>query len=275
MTNKAQNESLVCSKDEHANATRKRAVHVYCPSCRHRASYRLSDGRRKCKKCGKKFTARKKTRRLPDVLLKEIARLFWLLVPATRVARNLGVNRNTVMRYYTIVRVGVASEREKEFKQLAGEVEVDEAYFGGIRKGKRGRGAGGKCPVFGLLKRDGEVRVLFPARLDRTTLHAAIKTNVVPQSWVYSDSYSAYDRIDLEGFKHARINHSESFGKNRVHINGIENFWGFAKRRLKLYHGGFKRNFPLFIREMEFRFNHRNDMHVIDHLFKLLKFSPV
>lgn len=275
MINKAQNNPLRCSKAGLENATQKRVAHVHCPACGHRASYRLSDGRRKCKKCGKKFTARKKTRRLSNVLLKEIARLFWLLVPAARVARDLGVNRNTVMRYYTLIRKGVASEREKELDQLAGEVEVDEAYFGGVSKGKRGRGAGGKCPVFGLLKRNGEVRVVFPKRLDRATLHAAIKANVMPQSWVYSDSYRVYDRLDIEGFKHERINHSDSFANKRVHINGIENFWGFAKRRLKMYHGGFKKNFPLFIREMEFRFNRRNDKYVIDHLFKLLKISPI
>ena len=40
---------------------------------------------------------------------------------------------------------------------FGGEVEVDESYFGGRRKGRRGRGAGGKIPVFGLLKRGGKV----------------------------------------------------------------------------------------------------------------------
>lgn len=275
MINKAQNNPSGCSKTGLENATRKRAVHIYCPVCGYRASYRLSDGRRKCKRCRKKFTARKKTQRLSDVLLKEIVRLFWLMVPATRVARDLGLNRKTVLRRYTLIREGVASECEKELAHLDGEVEVDEAYFGGVRKGKRGRGAGGKCPVFGLLKRNGEVRVVFPKRLDGATLRAAIKANVTPQSWVFSDSYRAYDRLDIEGFKHARINHSDSFANKKVHINGIENFWGFAKRRLKMYHGGFKKNFPLFIREMEFRFNRRNDQNVIESLFKLLKFSPV
>ena len=72
-----------------------------------------------------------------------------------------------------------------------------------------------------------------------------------------------------------RICHNETFVDKKVHINGIENFWGFAKRRLKMYHGGFKKNFPFFIREMEFRFNHRDDKYVIDYFFNLIKFSPV
>ena len=152
---------------------------------------------------------------------------------------------------------------------------MDESYFGGVRKGKRGRGAGGKIPVFGLLKRDGAVRVVFPKRVDKASLQGAIKAHVRPHSWVYSDSYRAYDQLDLEGFRHVRICHRDSFGSGRAHINGIENFWGFAKRRLKMYHGGFKRNFPLFMREMEFRFNHRDDPEVVEYLFKLVKSGPV
>jgi transposase len=248
---------------------------VHCPACGGRQSYKLSDGRRQCKRCRKKFTARSNRNRLSKEPVKEIARLFWLLVPASRVAADLGVNRKTVLRYYTLLRERIALERDKELEQLAGEVEVDESYFGGVRKGKRGRGAAGKVPVFGLLKRNGEVRVVFPERVNRETLHGAIKVHVKPQSWVYSDGLNLYDRLDIEGFKHVRICHDETFGNGKAHINGIENFWGFAKRRLKMYHGGFKKNFPLFIREMEFRFNHRNDENVVDYLFNLIKAGPV
>ncbi len=255
MVNKAQKCYSGCQKRIPIKSPRRKG-RIVCPNCGHRAHYKLSDGRRKCKKCRKKFTARPRNRRLAPSTIREIARLFWLMVPAARVARDLGLNRKTVLRYYTLIREGIARDRERELGKLAGEIEVDEAYFGGVRKGERGRGASGKIPVFGLLKRQGEVRVVFPRRLDKVTLYGAIKAHVRPQSWVYSDSYKVYDRLALEGFKHARINHQKSFAHKKVHINGIENFWGFAKRRLKLYHGGFKKNFPLFIREMEFRFNH-------------------
>lgn len=196
------------------------------------------------------------------------------MVPAERVARDLGVNRKTVQRYYRRLREAIAVESERHLDQLGGEIEVDESYVGGVRKGKRGRGAGGKIPVFDLLKRAGEVRVVFPERLDTSTLFGAIKTHVKPQSWVYSDSFRAYDRLDVEGFHHVRISHESTFGGGKIHINGIENFWGFAKRRLKLYHGGFKRNFRLFMREMEFRFNHRHDPDPVNYLYKLLNFGP-
>lgn len=263
-----------CRKTGPQKSTQISRHHIECPQCGARQSYQLGDGRRRCKACRHRFTPRFRKARLQAKTVKEIVRLFWLMVPAERVARDLGLNRKTVQRYYTRLREAIAAESECSLKQLCGEIEVDESYFGGVRKGKRGRGAGGKIPVFGLLKRAGEVRVVFPERLDKSTLQGAIKTHVKPQSWVYSDSFRAYDRLDVEGFHHVRIAHESTFGGGKAHINGIENFWGFAKRRLKMYHGGFKRNFPLFMREMEFRFNHRDDPDAVRYLYKLLKSGP-
>ena len=71
---------------------------------------------------------------------------------ARAAAELVGVNRNTVNRFYLALRVIIAEEMEKA-APLHGEVEVDESYFGGKSKGKRGRGAAGKVPVFSLVKR--------------------------------------------------------------------------------------------------------------------------
>lgn len=268
------NSKISCQKTGCQKLTRKTAIRTACPACGYRNFYKLFDGRRQCIRCRKKFTPGSRKPRLPKETIKEIARLFWLMVPAARVAKDIRVNPKTVLKYYHLMREVIAQEREQELAQLTGEIEVDESYFGGVRKGKRGRGAAGKVPVFGLLKRNGEVRVVFLKRVDKKTLQGAIKEHVKPQSWVYSDSYRAYDTLHLEGFHHVRISHSNSFANGKTHINGIENFWGFAKRRLKMYHGGYKKNLPLFIREMEFRFNYRNDHNVIDYLFKLVALGP-
>jgi len=242
--------------------------HTHCPICNYRFHYHLSDGRRKCKRCGKKFTHKPKPRgrKLAAEVLKEIARLFWLGVPAARTARSLGICNLTATRYYGRIRERIAQDRKAELGKLHGSIEADESYFGGIRKGKRGRGAAGKIPVFGLLKRGSEVRVILLKACDSDNLIGAIKENVELDSIVYTDSFSAYRKLSLSGFRHMRINHEERFADGRVHINGIENFWGYAKLRLKAYYGGFKQNFPLFIREMEFRFNHRNDPNVLSYL---------
>ena len=52
-----------------------------------------------------------------------------------------------------------------------------------------------------------------------------------------------------------RINHSERFAIKQNHINGIENFWSQSKRILRKYNGITRKNFPLFLKEYEFRFN--------------------
>lgn len=78
-------------------------------------------------------------------------------VTARTVAELLGINRQTVRLYYHKVRQNIVKQLEAQSALFSGEVEVDESYFGGVRKGKRGRGAAGKVPVFGLLKRGGKV----------------------------------------------------------------------------------------------------------------------
>jgi transposase len=63
----------------------------------------------------------------------------------------IGVNKSTAAYFIHRLREIILRATEDETR-LAGEIEVDESYFGGVRKGKRGRGAAGKVPVFGLLK---------------------------------------------------------------------------------------------------------------------------
>jgi transposase len=252
--------------------SRKPDRHVECPRCNYRYHYHCADGRRKCRRCGKLFTHRPQgpRNRLGRGKLDEIARLFWLGVPAVRAAKDLGLHRNTTYRYYKRLRERISADREAQLSKLHGHIEADESYFGGVRQGKRGRGAAGKIPVFGLLKRGGEVRVILPECCDGEQLVGAIRANVELDSIVYTDGYKAYNHLSLNGFHHERVNHGETFADGRSHINGIENFWGYAKRRLKVYHGGFKRNFHLFIREMEFRFNHRNEQNVLNYLRSIL-----
>ena len=111
---------------------------------------------------------------------------------------------------------------------FGGEIEVDESYFGDKRKGKRGRGAAGKIPVFGVLKRGGRVYTKIISDASSETLIPIINRKVIPDSIVYSDSWKAYNVLDVSDFKHFRINHSELFADKKNHINGIENFWNQA-----------------------------------------------
>ncbi|EOC40655.1 putative transposase [Neisseria meningitidis 2005079] len=87
------------------------------------------------------------------------------------------------------------------------------------------------------------------------TLLPVIKKKIMPDSIVYTDSLSSYDKLDVSGFIHYRINHSKEFADRQNHINGIENFWNQAKRVLRKYNGIDRKSFPLFLKECKFRFN--------------------
>ena len=177
---------------------------------------------------------------------------FWLY--ARTAASLVGVNKSTAALYFHRLREIIAQESE-DAAPLFGEVEVDESYFGGHRKGKRGRGAAGKVPVFGLLKRGGKVYAKVIANVKGLTLKAIIDVKVVPDSIVYSDTLSSYNVLDVSSFKHYRINHSKLFSDQKNHINGIENFWNQAKRHMRRFNSIPAAHFHLFLKECESRFN--------------------
>jgi transposase len=105
----------------------------------------------------------------------------------------------------------IVAARIEDESPLQGEIEIDESYFGGRRKGKRGRGAAGKVPVFGILKRGGRVYTKILPNTFRAALMPIIKAKIVLDSVVYTDTYVTYDNLDVSGFRHHRINHRQGF----------------------------------------------------------------
>ena len=165
------------------------------------------------------------------------------------------VNRKTAASFFLRLRAIIVLELEAESEAMfGGEIEVDESYFGGKRKGKRGRGAGEKIPAFGLLKRGGRVYTKIISDASSETLIPIINRKVIPDSIVYSDSWKAYTVLDVSDFKHFRINHSERFADKKNHINGIENF-GTMPNAICKFNGVPKAQFGLYLKECEWRFN--------------------
>ena len=182
---------------------------------------------------------------------------FVLEVTARSAADILGIQPNTAMLFYKKIRQVISYHVELQAHEVFdGAVELDESYFGGARKGKRGRGAAGKVVVFGILKRGGNVFTKVVSDTRATTLMPLITRKVAPDSVVYTDCYRSYNALDVSNFHHHRINHSALFATGKNHINGIENFWNQAKRVLRKYNGIPKESFPLFLKECEFRFNY-------------------
>jgi transposase len=120
------------------------------------------------------------------------------------------------------------------------------------------RGAFNKVPVFGILERDGLVKVEVVKDVSaRTLIDMTIKT-VKRGSIVYTDKFRSYDSLMFCGYRHLKLDHKKIFSTGKVYINGLEGFWSYAKERLIKHHGVSKEKFPLYLKEMEFRYNNRN-----------------
>jgi transposase len=193
---------------------------------------------------------------------REIVKLFSLDLDATQIAKFTKISRNSINIILSRIRDRVVLMAEKECFFKAGEIEIDESYFGARRiRGKRGRGAYGKTIVFGMKKRGGKVYTQVVKNCSAAMLVPIIKELAPDDSVLYSDEWKAYDGLVNVGYKeHHRVKHSDDvFANGRAHVNGIENFWGIAKTRLLKFRGLHRQHFYKHIKETEFRFNHRHD----------------
>jgi len=230
-----------------------------CIFCNKYGLYRLADKRVKCKHC-KRYYSLKKLRRDLEILY-----YFYLEVSARKASKELDIDYGVVHRKFMQFRKLIAEHCNQEAKKLNGELEIDESYFGGKRKGNRGRGAANKAIVFGILERKGKIYTKIVENVSAETLMSEIKNKTKKGSVFYTDGWKSYASLEQYG-KHNIIDHDKVLvDKNHNHINGIEGFWSFAKERFHKYHGIDKQNYPFYVKEMEFRFNNRNE-----NVYKLL-----
>lgn len=193
----------------------------------------------------------------------KILKHFVVDVEASKTAELLGLNRKTVDDYYNLFRKLIYVEQKAAFAKLSGTIEIDESYFGARRvrglhiKLKRGRGTR-KQPVFGIYQRGGRVYTEIVPNCSGDTLQAIIEHIVSINAEVNSDGWKGYaGLVDVGYDKHYRVNHgdNEFSDFHGHHINGIENFWSFTKRRMQKHNGVRKTYFELFLKECEWRYN--------------------
>jgi len=115
----------------------------------------------------------------------------------------------------------------------------------------------GSCSVGRVGIRPGARGTLPSAARAETLLNLAVE-KVRRGSLVYTDKFGSYDSLMFCGYRHLKIDHDVHFSTGRVYINGLEGFWSWAKERLIKHHGVSKTRFPLYLKELEFRYNNRN-----------------
>jgi len=250
--------------------TRKKSIDpIVCPFCGKRRFYLMNRKRIRCKKC----------RRDHDFLGNTwlgnlnvgygkwlmLIKLFELEVSARKAGTQLELSYPSAHKAFDTIRHAIVHKLANTDKELKGEIEADEAYFGGKRKGHRGRGAAGKTIVFGILERGGRVSVSIVRDVSAESLLNETIKKVRRGSIVYTDKWKGYDSLMFCGYKHLNIDHKHKFKQGKVYINGVEGFWSFAKERLIKHHGISKHKFLYYIKEMEWRYNNRDK-----NLFELL-----
>lgn len=171
--------------------------------------------------------------KLSNYRLKTLLMCFCEDLTAIQTSKVSGINRNTVNRYYGILGEKIAVYQESVNGGFRGEIELDESYFGGKGKGRRGRGIA-KIPVFGILKRNGRVYTQIIRNATKREIRPIIRQFVHSSSTVYTDRWRAYDGVVVDGYKHYRINHN---------------------------HGIRAKDFYLHLKECEFRYNERRNIY--------------
>lgn len=254
-----------------------------CPRCNSDRIKRTdSCAKWRCRKCHYRFGITTGTflnrKRIPLRLWYEIAYGFATSQPAYRLQKILKVkDYKTVYGGYKTIRQALVQNSQTEFERLKfyGITEVDESYYGGkfknlrkdmhwkLRKlglAKRGRGAKyRKQPVFGIYRRDGKIYLELVSDTKRPVLERIIKERVEKGGKVFSDTHRGYQELAGLGYLHKTVNHGrEEYIRGKVHINGVEGFWGLSKTNMFAYKGIRKKNWNGYLKEMEFRYNNRN-----------------
>ena len=195
---------------------------------------------------------------------KEIVKQFSMGSTEEEAAREAKVNINTANLWYRYLRRLISLNADNK-PCFARKVQIDHAYFGGPQKrsGPNGNRAWSrnKIIVFGIYDRGSNT--LYVVRVPNTkseTLIPIIKRIVQKGSYVYSDGWRGFERLKKEGYKLRTVNHSaKQFhnGRTKAHTGHIDSFWGVAKKRYRQLNGVPEHTFDLFLKECEFRFNHR------------------
>lgn len=185
---------------------------------------------------------------------------FSLDITASRTAILCWINVNTAEDWYNYFREVIYEFCEEYEKELwSGTIEMDESYFWARRvRWKRWRWAGWKVKVFGLLKRDGQVYTRIVPDCSAKSLLPIIRGKIdLEDSIINTDYWKTYDwLVDLWAKKHYRVKHSKNeFARWKQHVNWIESFWSYCKRRLTKFNWISRKYYWLYLKECERRFN--------------------
>jgi len=235
----------------------------FCIRCRTRKIYRIRRDRYRCSQCGYEFSDFagrwiNKVKVPPRDWL-WLIKLFELGISARKVSQQLGISYPTVHKAFHLIRQSITAHSGNADSLLDGEGERGKTYFENRGEGRRVENFKTTFQIFGILVSKGFVKLEpLPNLSAEAVLNLTVKT-ARRNSIAYTDRWGSYDALIFCGDKHLTIDYRRRFSRARVHINGVNGFWSYAKERMNKFHGVSKERFPLYLKEMEFRYNHRHE----------------
>jgi transposase len=230
-----------------------------CPVCEQKNAYKLSDGRFKCRACGFRYswTSVWDSSRLSEANKRQLVKFFAIGVPVYWQRFRNDTSRSSKERFYRLMRACCAHE-EQLFKTFTEVVDCDKIAFGGQRKDKYGWKKVHKVVVFSLIQCNGAVKVAPIDEYYSNWVIKQIQKHTSPGSLYYSGKRQAYAALPVRG-GYILIRKKKSKPKEYDQINHIEEFWAYAKNQLASYRGVPNKFLHLYLGEICYRFNHRNE----------------
>lgn len=187
-------------------------------------------------------------------------------ISAKQVERETGVTYKTAWRMCNQIRK-MLDEKKDPF---GGEVEVDESYFGGRKKGgKRGRGSENKTAVVGIVERNGKLETRTVPNVKGKTILPIVADSVEQGAQIFTDEFRVYNALPAMGYEHASVPHGEKvYVLGNAHTNTIEGFWSLVKNGIRgVYHSVSSTYLQEYLNEYAFRYNNRNQVTPMFFLF--------
>lgn len=215
----------------------------FCPRCEIKSPYRLADGRYRCRDCGytfHDFSGRWINRgNLSCRQWLGVLDLFEQGISTREIAARLHVSYNTAYKAITTVRLAI----------------IDHSLDRQVWLGEKGENLDrilGQDQIFGILQRNGKISIVPVPELSREQLFQTPLRMVRRGRIIYSDRFENYASLV---FFCQEVDENYRFSRAGI-INGLTCFWRFLRHRINRKITSEK--FPLFLKEMEFRYNYQD-----------------
>ncbi len=242
----------------------------HCSNCGYTRAWQLADGRFKCRRCGQRYswTSVWDAGRLSVVTKRKLVDYFVLGVPSYRVRFRDLASAPTIERFFRLIRAVLAFDQHCR-EPFRGPVKCDKPLYDGKYPIKDRRGKGGRVVILGICQQNGLIRLSAVQGQSNAKLIWLVLKHTRPGDLYYLDDRHAYAPLAIHGNQvvFGRVGGQASA---RVHLSAIESFWIYTQHWLNPYHGVPDRFAHLYLGEISFRFNHR-DEDLLPLVLKLMK----